>query len=356
VTCAAPGLGRHDKMSRTSQERFRTTPTSMTDEIFDFLVIVPTYRRPEFLTEALKSVLRQTGVTKRIVVVDDCPEGSARPAIAGLDPSLIYLKNPQPSGGWPAKVRNYGFNISIALGIKARFVHFLDDDDTVPYGHYERVKNAFAAHSDVGVVFGVLRPFCVLSENLERRRRQEAQLRRMQQGYLRTVLRAWIYHHIGATLKLGAIRRWLYRSHAIFGDYLFLCSGAAIRHEQVVRLGGFNPEFRITEDYEFFTRAIIAGGAHFLERISANYRLGSLDSLWHPLELDAQAQVAHCAEVQRLLTLRYLRLQSEFGVFRFRLQRIAFTLVGQILDSVVVPLIGRLGVAGFRSTNIRRTA
>jgi len=326
----------------------------MTEEILDFLVIVPTYRRPEFLTEALKSALRQTGVTKRIVVVDDCPEGSALQATASLDPSLIYLKNPQPSGGWPAKVRNYGFDTSIALGIKARFVHFLDDDDTVPRGHYERVKNAFAAHAEVGVIFGVLRPFCVFSENLERRRRQEAQLRQMQQGYFRTVLRAWIYHHVGATLKLGAIRRWLYRSHAMFGGYLFLCSGAVIRHEQVIRLGGFNPEFRITEDYEFFTRAIIAGSAHFLERISANYRLGSSDSLWHPLELGAQAQIDHRAEVQKFLTSRYLKLQSEFGVSRLRLQKIAFNLVAQILDSAVIPLIGRLGVARFHTT--RRTS
>jgi hypothetical protein len=60
--------------------------------------------------------------------------------------------------------------------------------------------------------------------------------------------------------------------------------------------------------------------------IKAHYRLGGVDSLWHPLELDAQAQAAHCAEVQRLLTSRYLRLHSEFGV------------------------------AGFQTTNIRRTA
>jgi glycosyltransferase involved in cell wall biosynthesis len=334
------------------QERIRTP---MTDDIYDFLVIVPTYRRPQFLTEALKSALRQTGVTKCIVVVDDCPLGSARQVAASLDPSVIYLQNPQPSGGWPAIVRNHGFNTSIALGIKARFVHFLDDDDTVPRGHYLRVKQAFAAHADIGVIFGVLRPFCVLSRNSERRRRQEAQLRQMRQGYFRTALRAWIYHHIGATLKLHTISRWLYRSHAMFGEYLFLCSGAVIRHEQVVRLGGFNPEFRITEDHEFFTRAIMNGGAHFLERISANYRLGSVDSLWHPLELDAQGQLDHHAEVQRFLKSRYLKLQSEFGVFRFRVQRLAFRLVAGVLDSAVVPLIGRLGLAEFHTTNVHRT-
>jgi len=324
-------------------------------EIHDFLVIVPTYRRPEFLTKALQSVLRQRGVTKCIVVVDDSPEGSAQ-QVAGLHPSLIYLRNPQPSGGWPAKVRNYGFNASIALGIKARFVHFLDDDDTVPYGHYKRVKSAFAAHAKVGVIFGVLRPFCVLSDNPERRRLQEAQIRDMRQGYFRTALRAWIYHHIGATLKLGIISRWLYRSHAMFGEYLFLCSGAVIRHEQVVLLGGFNPEFRVTEDFEFFTRAIMAGGAHFLQRFSANYRLGSADSLWNPLDLDAPARDAHRAEVQRCLKSRYLKLQAEFGVCRFRAQKIAFKLVARFLDWTFVPLIDRLGVAGFQTASVRRAA
>jgi GT2 family glycosyltransferase len=329
----------------------------MTDDgIYDFLVIVPTHRRPEFLIESLKSVLRQTGVTKRIIVVDDCPHGSARHATTRLDPSLIYLQNPQPSGGWPSRVRNYGFNTSIALGIKARFVHFLDDDDTVPRGHYERVKQAFAAHAEVGVIFGLLRPFCAFSPNSERRRRQEAQLRHMRKGYSRTALRAWIYHHVGATLKLPMVSRWLYRSHAMFGDYLFLCSGAVIRHEQVIRLGGFDPEIRITEDYEFFTRAILASGVHFLERISANYRLGSLDSLWHPLEPSEQEQIDHRAETQRFLTSRFLRLQQEFGFVRFRAQRVAFRLVAGLLDSAVVPLIGRLGVSEFPAAHVRRTA
>jgi hypothetical protein len=142
----------------------------------------------------------------------------------------------------------------------------------------------------------------------------------------------------------------------MFGEYLFLCSGAVIRHEQVVRLGGFNTEFRVTEDYEFFTRAILAGGVHFLERVSANYRLGSADSLWNPLELDAQARLAHRAEIQRCLKSRYRRLQAEFGGHRIRVQEIAFKLVAHILDGIFVPLIDRLGVAGFQTSSVRRAA
>lgn len=320
----------------------------MTSDLFDFLVIVPTHRRPEFLAEALKSALGQPGVSKRIIVVDDCPDGSARRITASIDPSLIYLKNPHPSGGWPGKVRNFGFDASVRLGIKARFVHFLDDDDTVPYGHYARVKQAFAAHQNIGVVFGVLRPFCVFSEDAPRRERQEAQLRASRQEFARAARLAWIYHHVGATLMLGFLSRWLYRSHAIFGQYLFLCSGAIIRHEQVVTLGGFNPQIRITEDYEFFTRAIMVGGAHFLERISANYRLGNIESLWNPLEPSRQEEMNRQAEVRQYLRRRHLQLQWDLGSLKFSATKVAFKLIAWALDSAVIPLMDRRGLAGLR--------
>ena len=328
----------------------------MSADFFDFLVIVPTYRRPELLAEALKSALAQSGASKCIIVVDDCPNGSAQQTTAGIDAALIYLKNPNPSGGWPAKVRNFGFDASVRLGVKARFVHFLDDDDIVPYGHYERVKRAFAAHQDIGVVFGSMRPFCVFSEDAQRRKRQEAQLRAKRQEFARAARLAWIYHHVGATLMLGFLSRWLYRSHAIFGRYLFLCSGAIIRHSQVVALGGFNPQIRITEDYEFFTRAIMAGGAHFLERISVNYRLGNIDSLWNPLELSAQEQADHHAEVRHYLTRRYQHLQSDFGYVRFRVMKTAFRFVAWALEFAVIPLMDRFGFARIRRATVPRPA
>jgi glycosyltransferase involved in cell wall biosynthesis len=320
------------------------------------LVIVPTYRRPEFLAAALRSVLSQSGATKQIIVVDDCPDGSAREVVTSIDPGIIYLKNPQPSGGWPAKVRNYGFETSLARGIRSRFVHFLDDDDTVPDGHYEHVKQAFAAHPNAGVMFGVLKPFAEFSENWERRRRQEAQLTQKRKVFLHAARVAWIYHHIGATLKLGRLRRWLYRSHAIVGDHLFLCSGAMIRHEHVVALGGFNPNIRITEDYEFFTRAILAHGAHFLGRVSANYRVGSVDSLWNPLELSQQGQLDHFDEAQRFLTARYLRLQSDIGVVKFKATRFAFERISWLLDTLVIPVLDHFELATFRRDPARRTA
>lgn len=79
----------------------------------DFSVVIPTFRRPELLAEALASVLRQRDVTLEIIVVDDSPEGSAEHLVKGMaDARIKYLKNPHPSGGVPSAVRNMGWPLA----------------------------------------------------------------------------------------------------------------------------------------------------------------------------------------------------------------------------------------------------
>src|ERR1700761_1558929 len=112
------------------------------NEPLEFLTIIPTFRRPRELRAAITSVLQQDYVTKKVVVVDDCPDGSAA-AIVEEFPEVFYLRNPAPSGGWPGRVRNYAFDYLVAAGVNASYVHFLDDDDTVPPGHYRDVKKEF---------------------------------------------------------------------------------------------------------------------------------------------------------------------------------------------------------------------
>jgi len=119
----------------------------------DVSVIIPTRKRPELLAETIKSVRAQEGVTTEIIVVDDCPDSSAAPIAAAFE-GVVYCRNPTVSQGRPAKVRNFG--LTMATG---ELVHFLDDDDIVPRGHYAAVKNAFADRPDVGVVFGAIEPF-----------------------------------------------------------------------------------------------------------------------------------------------------------------------------------------------------
>ena len=112
----------------------------------EFSVVIPTYRRPQELLEAVHSVLGQLEVTVEVIIVDDSPEGSACAVVKRLnDPRVTYFRTPKPTGGVPSVVRNLGF--PHANGI---FVHFLDDDDIVPSGHYGAVKEAFAAHPEGG--------------------------------------------------------------------------------------------------------------------------------------------------------------------------------------------------------------
>jgi Glycosyl transferase family 2 len=76
----------------------------------DFSVVIPTFRRPNELIEAINSVLRQQGVTIEVFVIDDSPEGSAEQVIGNVgDSRVIYLKNPNPTGGVPSIVRNIGW-------------------------------------------------------------------------------------------------------------------------------------------------------------------------------------------------------------------------------------------------------
>src|SRR5215471_18860098 len=117
-------------------------------------VIIPTYRRPRELAESIASALGQAGAVVEIIVVDDSPEGSAQEVVEQFqDNRVTYLRNPEPTGGIPSIVRNLGWPRA-----KGAFVHFLDDDDIVPSGHYAAVKSSFSRRSDVGLVFGRIEP------------------------------------------------------------------------------------------------------------------------------------------------------------------------------------------------------
>lgn len=84
-----------------------------------FSVIIPTYNRPDFLPEAIDSVLNQTVGDLECIVVDD-----AGPIAATVpdDPRMKLIRHAS-NGGEPA-ARNTGIEAA-----RGRYVAFLDDDD-----------------------------------------------------------------------------------------------------------------------------------------------------------------------------------------------------------------------------------
>jgi GT2 family glycosyltransferase len=256
----------------------------------DFSVVIPTYRRRRELLEAVASVLSQAGVTLEILVVDDCPQGTAREDIEDLhDDRVTYLRNPHPTGGIPSIVRNLGWPRA-----KGCFVHFLDDDDIVPEGHYAAVKAAFERHPDVGLVFGHIEPFGVGPEKqLQHERRYFAEAAR----------------RAAACRRFGS--RWAFTSQMLFDRAILVCSAGVVRRECVARVGGFDPNIRLMEDAEFYARVMRECGAFFLDKVALRYRIGSPSLLHAP-----DPPPAHLQEKRDC----HRRMQSRYRTERGRVE------------------------------------
>ncbi len=310
----------------------------MAGEPYDFLVVIPTYRRPEFLVEAIKSSLAQQGATKTLVVVDDCPDGSAEAAVAGIgDPSIHYIRNPNRSRGGPAPVRNYGFGQAKAMGRSGTYVHFLDDDDLAPEGYYADAKAAFEARPDRGVVFGTLAAFSRLSDDPVKRARQETHLRNEQTYFGNTERMVRVYCKLGEALGLPGFTQWLYTEHALFGHPLFFCGCCLIRSSLVERLGGFPEDIRLTEDLRFFGHAVRRFGAHFIDRPACKYRMSDR-SLTRSQDIPQAERDAEVEEVKRTLRQWQSELKRELGPPSFYARKIAYRLmVRPLVERVVLP-------------------
>jgi glycosyltransferase involved in cell wall biosynthesis len=82
-----------------------------------FSVIIPTHNRPEYLGEAVNSVMAQSGIDFEILIVND-GDATIQPP---LDQRIRVLENAR-RGAVPA--RNLGISYS-----RGDFIAFIDDDD-----------------------------------------------------------------------------------------------------------------------------------------------------------------------------------------------------------------------------------
>ncbi|MEJ0050179.1 MAG: glycosyltransferase [Methylovirgula sp.] len=301
--------------------------------VVDFLVIIPAFRRPDHLRDAIEGALNQPGVTKIILVIDDSPEGSSESAASQFGTGVSYVKMPNATGGWPGLVRNYGLEHAARLNIDAFFVHFLDDDDIPAPGIYSDAKMAFQKEP-VGVVFGAMKPFCDFSSDSQTRDRQKDQLLKVSQWQSHIRALSTIYAKITSFSR--PLGQWLFRSQYLYSHELFLCSAAMIRYSRVGELSGFDTQTRITEDYEFYTRAINSFGVFYLNKVSVFYRTGSTGALWNPLALEAAAEREHKSEVAETLRKRKERLRAQLGMFRFLSEKLLFRLALFLLNRTVV--------------------
>ena len=110
--------------------------------------IIPTRNRPEFLYDAVCSMLDQTLLPHEIIIIDDASNPEAAEAnreIAALSPRIKYIYNKDCLGR--SKSRNTA--LSMAAG---DYIHFLDDDDLLHPEFCEKTIERMTSTSCDGVV------------------------------------------------------------------------------------------------------------------------------------------------------------------------------------------------------------
>jgi glycosyltransferase involved in cell wall biosynthesis len=216
----------------------------------DVTTIVPTFRRPEQVVEAIRSALAQDGVSIEVRVIDDSPEGSARKAVDVIgDSRVTYSKRATPSRGRPALVRNDTWPDA-----RGRYVHFLDDDDIVASGAYRAHVNALDAGKHASMSFGCIEAFGDDALAVE------AEVRFWQEGAERA-RQAARFGRFGLVATM------------LFDNPILQSSACMVRKTALVAVGGFDTQMPLQEDTEMQARVARLFGCVFIDRTVIHYRV-----------------------------------------------------------------------------------
>lgn len=110
-------------------------------------VIIPTFERPGFVGDAIRSVLDQQVEPLEVIVVDAGAGGETQRVVQAFGPPVRYLPHAGPT---PAATRNHG--LSRARG---EFIAFLDDDDLWSPAALSRQREFLLGNPDTDLVLGL---------------------------------------------------------------------------------------------------------------------------------------------------------------------------------------------------------
>ena len=184
-------------------------------------VILPTYNRREFLPGAITSVLGQTFTDWELIVVDDGSQDDSAAVVAPFrtDPRVRYVAQAQQGR---SAARNRG--IELAQG---QWIGFLDSDDRYLPNALQDHLNTTARQPDLAMSLG---GYAYIDE-----RDQPVGERR-----------PWDENNLG-------LAAWLFNCLAMPGSVL-------IARSWMARIGGFDRECEIAEDWDLFLRLAAGGG------------------------------------------------------------------------------------------------
>ena len=212
-----------------------------------FSVVMPTYNRAHFITEALDSAFRQSAPPLEVVVVDDRSTDDTR-AIVEAHPRAAQIR-------YHLQEKNQGASVARNVGAemaKGEFIVFLDSDDVLEPMHHERVRATLEKDPDVTL-------FCNDSWMID------------EKGTVLHDGRSWTEVQCAIKgVKMSTGRRSL--------EDIFLFStpfpGYTIRRGAYLAVGGLRQETFPLDDYELQLRIAGSGAAvHYEHTPLARYRV-----------------------------------------------------------------------------------
>lgn len=302
-----------------------STPDSTNNVTPYFSVVIPTYRRPELLIQAMASVAEQTFTDYEIIVVDDDGQ-SARTAVESFAGARVrYFENDHASGG--AGTRNAGIDRA-----RGRWVAFLDDDDTWLPRKLERIHELIEASEDPDLVL-------VYSGNIK-------------------------YDHEAATIVSTATPKVRGRalSQFLYSNCVGGASVAVAHRTALTAVSGFDERFPSLQDMELYVRLAELGTVDFVDEPLVRIRSSSRVRITYDPHKKLQGAILFAQKyaplMRRSLRLRH-RAASRAFVFavaakqpRVAARFVPLTLAGILVDpgnvSYVVKSMLRLSMRGSR--------
>lgn len=112
-------------------------------------VLISTYNRPQYLAEAIESVVNQTFQNWELIVLNDGGVDVAEVVDKFADPRVIYVPDTENKGA----ARRFNQGLALARG---DYVTYLGDDDTFYPNHVEVLSKALDEHPEVALAYSDL--------------------------------------------------------------------------------------------------------------------------------------------------------------------------------------------------------
>jgi glycosyltransferase involved in cell wall biosynthesis len=267
-------------------------------------VVVPTYNRARLLAAALDSAARQTLPPAEIIVVDDGSSEDIAQICAMVGAPVRYVR--QSNAGVSA-ARNRGIEES-----SAEWVAFLDSDDVWRPDKLEVQLSALRQHPQAGWSLSGCHVIDMNGALVDERgfERVFTVFRDLELSPAE-LLGRWLQP---CSVTAGIAEHRLYSGDLfplLFHGNVALPSSAAVRRALLQDTGGFDPEFRVAEETEFFHRLAAVAPAVIVDAPLVGYRLTGSGSLTDPantptLVRNALLSVDRAAERRQPLSSREL--------------------------------------------------